>query len=74
MTCFCFIESSILSVPHMEALAASDLDQAKLEAGALLDQHASGFAAHVFEADERVVTVRREGRAPTVNDQAQISN
>ena len=60
MTYFCFIESAILSVPHMEPLAADDLDGAKIEAEALLDQHASGYAAHVFEDDERVATIRRE--------------
>lgn len=48
MTYFCFIESDILSVPHMEPLMADDLDAAKTEAEALLAQHVSGFAAHVF--------------------------
>lgn len=59
MTYFCFIESDILTVPHMEPLVADDLDAAQLEAEALLDQHASGYAAHVFEDDERVTSVRR---------------
>ncbi len=62
MTYFCFIESSILSVPHMEPLIADDLDEAKLEAEALLEQHASGYAAHLFEDEERVATIRREDR------------
>ena len=62
MTYFCFIESDILSVPHMEPLAADDLDEAKTEAEALLDQHASGYAAHVFEDDEPVATIRRNPR------------
>ncbi|MEJ6791083.1 hypothetical protein BrevBR_16190 [Brevundimonas sp. BR2-1] len=60
MTYFCFIESSILSVPHMEPLAAEDADAATEEAGALLARHASGYAAHVFVDGQRVVTVRRE--------------
>lgn len=63
MTYFCFIESTILSVPHMEPLMADDLDEAKLEAEALLDQHASGHAAHIFEDDERLATIRRPERA-----------
>lgn len=63
MTYFCFIESDILSVPHMEPLMAEELDEAKTEAEALLSQHASGYLAHVFEDDERVATIRREGRS-----------
>lgn len=62
MTYFCFIESTILSVPHMEPLTAENLDDATLEAEALLDQHASGFAAHIFEDDERVGSIRRRER------------
>lgn len=60
MTFFCFLESSILSVPHMEPLLADDLDEAKLEAEALLDQHASACAAQIFEDDERVASIRRD--------------
>jgi|JI7StandDraft_1071085.scaffolds.fasta_scaffold656333_1 hypothetical protein len=60
MTFFCFIESSILSVPHMEPLLADDLHEAKIEAEALLAQHASGYAAHVFEDDEKVASIRNE--------------
>lgn len=59
MTYFCFIESSILTVPHMEPLVADDLDEAKLEAESLLDQHASGYVAHIFEDEERVAIIRR---------------
>ena len=62
VTYFCFIESTILSVPHMEPLIADDLDEATLEAEALLDQHASGYAAHVFEDSERVASVWRPER------------
>ena len=62
VTYFCFIESTILSVPHMEPLIADDLDEATLEAEALLDQHASGYAAHVFEDNERVASVWRPER------------
>ena len=64
MTYFCFIESTLLSVPHMEPMAADDLDQARREAEALLAQHASGYAAHVFEGDDRIVTIRRDVAAP----------
>jgi len=60
MAYFCFIESTSRSVPHMEPLVADDLDEAKLEAEALLDQHASGYVAHVFDGDEQVASVRRE--------------
>lgn len=63
VTYFCFIESDILSVPHMEPLMAEELDDARAEAEALLGQHASGYAAHVFEDDEKVATIRRESRS-----------
>lgn len=63
MTYFCFIESIILSVPHMEPLMADDLQEAKAEAEALLAQHASGYVAHVFEDEERVASIRRDNRA-----------
>lgn len=69
MTFFCFIESDILSVPHMEPLMAEERDEAMTEAEALLGRHASGYAAHVFEDDERVATIRRESRwAPASSD------
>lgn len=60
MIYFCFIESSILSVPHMESLAADDPHTAKIEAEALLKLHDSGYAAHVFEGNQPVGTVRRD--------------
>lgn len=60
VTYFCFIESTVLSVPHMEPMEAEDLDAARQEAEALLAMHTSGYAAHVFEGDERVATIRRD--------------
>lgn len=62
VTYFCFIVSTILSVPHMEPLTAEELEDARREAEALLDQHASGYAAHVFDDDERVATLLRPER------------
>lgn len=73
MTYFCFIESSILSVPHMEPMVADDLDEARTEAEALLNQHASGYAAHVFEDDERVATIRKDAAADGISSAAQPS-
>ena len=73
MTFFVFIESDILSVPHMEPLMAEELDDAKTEAEAVLEQHASGYAAHVFEDDEKVATLRRSRRSPP-RDAAYSSN
>lgn len=64
MTYFCFIESEILSVPHMEPLAAESLDDARQEAERLLYQHASGYAAHVFNEEDRLLTIRRPKRRP----------
>lgn len=65
MTFFVFIESEILSVPHMEPLVSDDLNAAKTEAEAVLGQHASGYAAHVFKGEERVATILKDhsGRA-----------
>lgn len=74
MTFFCFIESSILSVPHMEPLVADGIHEARIEAEALLNQHASGFAAHVFEDEERVATITREQRASPPSDPSHILN
>lgn len=59
MAYFCFIESTAQSVPHMEPLIAVELDEAKLEAEALLEQHASGYVAKIFDGDEQVASVRR---------------
>ncbi|MBX3476867.1 MAG: hypothetical protein KF910_04620 [Brevundimonas sp.] len=58
MTYFCFIESDILSVPHMEPLAAETVEEARAEAVQLLAHHASAVAAHVFFGDERVHSIR----------------
>lgn len=58
---FCFIESSILTIPHMEPLAAVSPDEAQEEAQILLSRHGSGIAAHVFEGDTRILTVRPVG-------------
>lgn len=60
-TYFCFIESDILTVPHMEPLAAGSDAEALAEAEALLATHHSGLAAHVLRDEVRVGTVR----APT---------
>ncbi|KQS53830.1 hypothetical protein ASG17_12755 [Brevundimonas sp. Leaf363] len=59
MTFFCYIESDILTVPHMEPLEAESVDEAKSEAERLLYAHASGYAAHVFKEEERLLTIRR---------------
>ena len=63
MTYFCFIESDILSVPHMEPLVAPTADEARQEAEALLRQHASGVAAHVFAGEERIHSIRADEQA-----------
>jgi len=60
VTYFCFIESDILGVPHMEPLSAETLDDAQVEAAQLLSTHTSGIAAHVFDGETRVHTVRAE--------------
>lgn len=62
MTYICFIESDILSVPHMEPLSAQTLDDARIEARRLLATHASGIAAHVFAGEERVISLSARER------------
>lgn len=57
MTYICFVESDILSVPHMEPLAAESDAEAHDEAMEVLLQHHSGVAAHVFAGERRVCTV-----------------
>jgi hypothetical protein len=57
-TYFCFIESDVLSIPHVEPLMAQTDAEALAEASALLRTHASGIAAHVLCGDERIGTVR----------------
>lgn len=59
MPYLCFIESDILSVPHMEALIADDPASAEAEAAELLARHFSGYAAHVFCGDQRIATIRK---------------
>ncbi|MFC5346179.1 hypothetical protein ACETK8_15325 [Brevundimonas staleyi] len=72
MTYFCFIESSILSVPHMEPLAASTHDEAVNEALALMRLHGSAIAVHVFLGDEKVASALADG-VPAV-DVADVSH
>lgn len=57
-TYFCFIESDVLSTPHVEPLMARTDAEALEEAAALLQTHASGIAAHVLCGEERIGTVR----------------
>lgn len=57
-TYFCFIESDVLSTPHVEPLMALTDAEALEEASALLRTHASGIAAHVLCGHERIGTIR----------------
>lgn len=62
MTYFCFIESEILTVPHMEPLLATAHEDAIVEARDLMGLHSSAIAAHIFDGEERVATVRPDGQ------------
>lgn len=64
-TYFCFIESDVLSTPHVEPLMAGTDAEALQEAAALLQTHASGIAAHVLCGETRIGTIRP---APTRSD------
>jgi hypothetical protein len=57
----------------MEPLMADDLDAARTEAEALLGQHASGCAAHIFDDDERVATIRAESRSSLASSDRRAS-
>jgi hypothetical protein len=77
MTYFCFIESSILSVPHMEPLDGETDTEARIEAQSLLDAHASGYAACVLAGEVPIFTLRRSDRPiplPPKGDEIQDSD
>ena len=57
MTYFCFIESSLQSVPHMEPLLVQSHDAAVEEARALMRLHSSATLAHIVLGEERVATL-----------------
>lgn len=59
LTYFCFIESEILTTPHMEPLMANSDEEARREGEVLLHSHASGVAAHVLLGDRLVATIRK---------------
>ncbi len=58
LTYFCFIESEILTTPHMEPLMATTDEDARREAEALMAQHASAVAAHVLLGDRLIASIR----------------
>lgn len=57
MTYFCFIESSVTSVPHMEPLVSTNRKDAVSEAVDLMRLHLSAVSVHIFLDGERVETV-----------------
>ena len=59
MTYFVFIDSAITSVPHMEPLDADCPVSATLEALACLRMHTHGAAAHIYDGDTLVASLRR---------------
>ena len=63
MTYFCFIESRLSSVPHMEPLSVDDAETAIERTRRLMSEHPNAVAAHVFRGDERIATL-------TANDAA----
>lgn len=54
----CFVESSILMMPRTQPLAVQCEEDARREAEELLSLHDDGIAAHVFEGQRRVCSVR----------------
>lgn len=58
VTYFCFIESNVQSVPHMEPLSAETADEAAREAERLMAQHANAVAAHVFLGEQRLMSLQ----------------
>lgn len=60
MTYCVFIESDVLTVPHMEPLLATNSEDAMAEARDLMGLHFSAIAAHVFKGEERIGTVRSD--------------
>lgn len=70
MVYFCFIEYAALSVPYMQPLEADNIDGAKLEAEALFERHSAGYVAHIYDGDDRVVSVWRPEWTERMQDEA----
>ncbi|MFN4296340.1 MAG: hypothetical protein ACK4FB_05820 [Brevundimonas sp.] len=64
MTYFCFIESRLSSVPHMEPLSVDDAETAVEKTRRLMSEHPSAVAAHVFRGDERIATLTADHAEP----------
>ena len=59
MTYFVYIDLQITSVPHMEPLEAVCPRAATIEALERLRTHTHGTAAHVYDGDTCVASMRR---------------
>lgn len=64
VTYFCFIESKLSSVPHMEPLPVDDAETAIEKTRRLMSEHPSAVAAHVFRGEERIATLTVSDVAP----------
>ncbi len=64
MTYFCFIDSRLSSVPHMETLAVDNAGSALKKARRLMSEHPNAVAAHVFKGDERIATLTVDHAEP----------
>ena len=60
MTFFCYIESSVTGVQHMQPLEADCFESARSEAVAVLSEHAKAYAAHIFADTQFLATVRSQ--------------
>ena len=58
VTYFCFVESSLSGVQHMQPMDAESVDGARTEAAGLLRQHRRAYAAHIFSEDQHIATIR----------------
>ena len=66
MTFICYVHSRDKSTPHMEALDSRSLSEAELQARRMLGEHRHSTHAEVFENDQPVATIQRDGPDPAM--------
>ena len=57
MTVICYVHTSGTRIPHMEALAAADVDDALRSARRMLGEHEGAYLAEVFIADRLIGSI-----------------
>lgn len=61
VTFFCFLDSELSPMAHMEPLDADTLEDARCQAGRLLKRHRSAQAARIYLDAEEIAILKVEG-------------